>query len=119
MKPVKSNQERSNNEEEENPNPKLKRYCCKEPACGKRFGHSLQLASHNRSVHGAAKLKCPDQSCNAECVSKQILDRHMWAKHGIGKGPTCDECGKRLATEIDLKAEVLATNFLGRYLHKI
>ena len=101
MEPVKSNEERSNIEEKENQSKKLKRYCCKEPGCGKRYGKGHELDYHYRSVHGSAKLKC--QSCTAEFVSKQILNQHMWAKHGFGTGRKCDECGKRLARELDLK----------------
>ena len=106
MKPVKSNEERSNTVEEEHQNKKLKRQCCKEPGCGKSFGNSFQLANHNISVHGSAKLKCLDQRCTAEFVTKQGLERHMWEKHGIGKGPKCDECGKRIAIETDLKGHM-------------
>jgi len=86
-----------------NQNTKLNRYPCKEPGCGKRYVDSRELANHNRRAHEAPTLKCLDQSCNAEFVAEQNLNPHMWAKHGFGKGPKCDVCGKRLAREVDLR----------------
>jgi len=103
IEPVKPGQGGSNTEEEENQNMKLKRYCCKEPGCGKRYEKGRELAAHNRRVHEAPKLKCLDQSCNAEFVAQQNLHQHMLAKHGFGMGPKCDVCGKRLAREVDLR----------------
>jgi len=103
IEPVEPCQGGSNTEEEANQNKKPKRFCCKEPGCGKRYVNSRELAAHNRSVHGSAKLKCQEQSCTMEFVRQQHLNQHMWAKHGSGKGPTCDVCEKRLARVEDLR----------------
>jgi len=103
IKPVEPCQGGSNTEEEANQNKKPKRYCCKEPGCGRKYVNSRELAAHSRSVHGSAKLKCQEQSCTVEFIREQHLNQHMWAKHGVGKGPTCDVCEKRLARVEDLR----------------
>ena len=103
IEPVEPCQGGSNTEEEANQNKKPKRFCCEEPGCGKRYVNRRELAAHNRSVHGSAKLKCQEQSCTMEFVRQQHLNQHMWAKHGSGKGPTCDVCEKRLARVEDLR----------------
>jgi len=100
---VERSQGGSNTEEEAIQNKRLKRICCKEPGCGRKYVNSRELAAHSRSVHGSAKLKCQEQSCTVEFIREQHLNQHMWAKHGVGKGPTCDVCEKRLARVEDLR----------------
>ena len=73
----------------------LKKYFCDEPSCDKEFHSTTGLADHKRGAHGANKLKCLDSNCNASFASRTACRGHMWVKHDIGKGPKCDQCGKK------------------------
>ena len=90
-------------EEKGHLNKRLKSFICEEPGCGKSYNARDHLNNHKRSEHGAAKLKCKDSSCTVELVSTEGLRRHMWARHGVGKGPKCDECEKRYLSPADLE----------------
>ena len=68
---------------------------CDEPSCAQEYCNKINLADHKRRVHGAEKLKCRDSDCSALFINSAAVTGHMWAKHGIGKGATCEECGKR------------------------
>ena len=90
-------------EEKGHLNKRLKSFICEEPGCGKSYHARDPLNDHKRSEHGAAKLKCEDSSCTVEFVSNLGLRKHMWARHGVGKGPKCDECEKRYLSPADLE----------------
>ena len=75
--------------------PLKRKYGCDEPICGKEYAYKVDLDNHKRKVHGADKLKCHDSNCPALFVSSKSVSAHMWVKHGIGKGPKCEECGKK------------------------
>jgi len=76
----------------------LKRKYCDEPGCDREYYNNTDLANHKRRAHGAEKLKCRDLDCPAQFGNSASLSRHMWVKHGIGKGPKCEECGKKEST---------------------
>jgi len=64
----------------------------------------------NSGHHGSSKLKCSDSSCTAEFNSKQALEKHMWVKHGVGKGSKCAECEKRLYGPTGVKNHMRAAH---------
>ena len=98
-------------EEKGNLDRKLKSFSCKEPGCGKSYDRRADLNAHKRNEHGAAKLKCVDSTCTSvEFTFDKALDRHMWVKHGVGKGTKCDECGKRLSGPFYLKDHMRASH---------
>ena len=72
-----------------------RKYFCDEPSCEQDFYTNITLANHKRRHHGAEKLQCRDSDCPALFINSNTLSEHMWVKHGIGKGPKCEECGKR------------------------
>jgi len=76
---------------------KRKVYICEKIGCGKMYPEKSRLADHQRSVHGAPKLKCLEPNCSALFIAKDSLPRHMWVEHGIGAGATCEECGERVS----------------------
>ena len=69
------------------------KFFCDEPGCGRGFSNKNLLFNHKRRFHN--KLKCQDSECSALLPSSSSCLKHMWVKHGIGKGPKCDQCGKR------------------------
>ena len=89
-------------------NKRLKSFSCEEPGCGKSYGNRDNLKGHTRSEHGSAKLKCGDSSCTAEFSFQRDLNRHVWVKHGVGKGLKCDKCGKRQSSSFCLKDHMRA-----------
>ena len=74
------------------------KFPCAEPGCEKEYTNKTHLADHQRTAHGAEKLKCEEIDCSASFFARRAFRQHMWVKHGIGKGPQCDECGKRKPT---------------------
>ena len=91
------------NEQEKEPGPLKRKYECDEPGCGRECTNLTDFDNHKRRDHGAEKLKCQDSNCAALFVRRIALSHHMWVKHGIGKGPKCEECGKREPTVDYLK----------------
>ena len=71
------------------------KYYCDEPSCEREFYTKSNLANHKRGAHGAERLKCYDSNCTASFVTQSAFYGHMWVKHDIGKGPKCDQCGKK------------------------
>ena len=45
---------------------KRKVHICDEIGCGKMYRYKIGLADHQRSVHGAPKLRCKDPDCTAQ-----------------------------------------------------
>ena len=74
---------------------KRKVHICEKSGCGKMYQEKIRLADHQRSVHGAPKLRCEDPDCTAQFSRRQPHLGHMWVEHGIGAGVKCEECGKR------------------------
>ena len=72
------------------------KFPCAEPGCEKEYTNKTCLADHHRRAHGAEKLKCEEIDCSASFFARRAIRQHMWVKHGIGKGPQCDECGKKV-----------------------
>ena len=70
-------------------------HICEKIGCGKMYRWKTNLAEHQRSVHGAPKLRCKDPNCSAQFSRRGSHRGHMWVEHGIGAGETCEECGKR------------------------
>jgi len=70
-------------------------YICEKIGCGKMYLKKNRLEDHQRSVHGAPKLKCEDSDCTAQFSGRESHRGHMWVQHGIGTGAKCEECGKR------------------------
>jgi len=70
-------------------------YICDEPSCDREYFTQSHLANHKRSAHGADKLKCRETNCSASFASSSGFRGHMWVKHDIGKGPKCDQCGRK------------------------
>ena len=70
-------------------------YRCDDPSCEREFYTKTDLANHKRGAHGADKLKCHDSNCSASFGNTSAFYGHMWVKHDIGKGPKCDQCGKK------------------------
>ena len=103
-----SNAANNFSEEKGHLNKRMKSFICEEPGCGKSYSVKDYLNGHKRSEHGAAKLKCGDSSCTAEFAFQKDLNRHVWVKHGFGKGLKCEECGKRLSGSFDLKDHMRA-----------
>ena len=71
------------------------KFFCDKPGCGRGFPKKSILFSHKRRVHVTDNLKCQDSAFSALFQRSQTCRSHMWVKHGIGKGPKCDQCGKR------------------------
>jgi len=78
-------------------------HICDEPSCGREYYSKADLADHKRGAHGADKLKCPDSNCPASYTTSSALSGHMWVKHDIGKGPKCDQCGRKESSVQNLK----------------
>ena len=72
------------------------KFPCAEPGCEKEYTNKTHLADHHRRAHGAEKLKCEEIDCSASFFARRAIRQHMWVKHGIGKGPQCDECGMKV-----------------------
>ena len=72
------------------------RFPCGEPGCQKEYANKTLLDDHQRRVHGAKRLVCEEIDCSASFFARRAIRQHMWVKHGIGKGPQCDECGKKV-----------------------
>ena len=72
------------------------KFSCAEPGCREEFSNKISLANHQRRAHGAKKLKCEEIDCSASFFARRAFRQHMWVKHGIGKGPQCDECGMKV-----------------------
>jgi len=53
-------------------------------------------------------LKCLDQSCTSKFSLKHNLHQHMWTRHGVGRGLTCDVCGKRLQSPYQMNDHMRA-----------
>ena len=83
-------------------------HICEKIGCGKMYRWKTNLAEHQRSVHGAPKLRCKDPNCSASFTARKSHYGHMWVEHGIGAGEKCEECGKR-ELNLDLLRKHLTT----------
>ena len=80
-----------------------KKYNCDEPSCDRGYFTRRDLANHKRGAHGADRLKCHDSNCSASFLNHSAFYGHMWLQHDIGKGPKCDQCGKKAASVQNLE----------------
>jgi len=86
------------------------KFHCAEPGCQKEHSSKQRLADHHRGAHGAKKLKCEEIDCSSSFFTSRALRQHMWVKHGIGKGPQCDECGKKVIDVENLRSHQRAAH---------